>query len=541
MESKFIEIFAGLKRNYGYCNIKNGFKDPDTGKIKFKPGDYGWSQNAISDKDYIDHLQGRKSIGIQPCDDNGMAQFGAIDIDPDYKNFNLRKYLKTIVEKKLPIIPVKSKSGGLHLYVFLKEKTKATVIRNFLDKLLFILELESNTEIFPKQTELGQTEDGIPINGNFINLPYYNKTERVAVNPHDGVEFTLEQFLKVVDANIKTASELEEFANSLVRDELTGGAEEFIDGPPCLQALTKNKLSDGRDRFLYNYMVFAKKKYADDWEKQVILAARNYFVYSSEWDDRKVELKIKAWRKDTKGHTCSEDPIVNHCIKSVCVKRKFGVASDKKKNWPMLSNLTQIDYKPNPEWYFTVEKPGGETVQVHANHVNKLRDQRELKGVLMEQAHIVPPTIKNSEFFEIQTALFSRVDLIKPAEGTSQEEKLHEYLNEYVFQVLANSHTSFKNGATLMDDEHVYFVWGKFFNFLKNKEWKMKEDRTGVLMKTLYKIQDDDFVCRKRYPKKSDDKKSNPSVTCVKILKSYFKKDEYQEETVTMKNREDIL
>lgn len=49
-----------------------------------------------------------------------------------------------------------------------------------------------------------------------------------------------------------------------------------------------------------------RKKYADDWEKQVILAARNYFVYSSEWDDRKVELKIKAWRKDTKGHTCSK-------------------------------------------------------------------------------------------------------------------------------------------------------------------------------------------------------------------------------------------
>ncbi len=107
----------------------------------------------------------------------------------------------------------------------------------------------------------------------------------------------------------------------------------------------------------------------------------------------------------------------------------------------MLSNLAQIDYKPNPEYYFTVEKPGGETVQIHVNHVNKLRDQRELKGVLMEQAHIVPPTIKNSEFFEIQTALFSKVDLIKPAEGTSQEEKLHEYLNEYVFKVLANSHT----------------------------------------------------------------------------------------------------
>ena len=534
MIERFKNIFIGLERAHGVTIAEdtngNGTKIKGKSFVKRQP---------VTDELWQKHLDGKENLGIIPINDDNQCRWGCIDID-SYAGFDHKKLINKITNMKLPLIVCRSKSGGAHVFLFTSDYVAAKTMRDKLVQIRAVLGY-GNSEIFPKQTELGQTEDGIPINGNFINLPYYNKTERVAVNPHDGVEFTLEQFLKVVDANIKTASELEEFANLLVRDELTGGAEEFIDGPPCLQALTKNKLSDGRDRFLYNYMVFAKKKYADDWEKQVILAARNYFVYSSEWDDRKVELKIKAWRKDTKGHTCSEDPIVNHCIKSVCVKRKFGVASDKKKNWPMLSNLTQIDYKPNPEWYFTVEKPGGETVQVHANHVNKLRDQRELKGVLMEQAHIVPPTIKNSEFFEIQTALFSKVDLIKPAEGTSQEEKLHEYLNEYVFQVLANSHTSFKNGATLMDDEHVYFVWGKFFNFLKNKEWKMKEDRTGVLMKTLYKIQDDDFVCRKRYPKKSDDKKSNPSVTCVKILKSYFKKDEYQEETVTMKNREDIL
>ncbi len=259
MESKFIEIFTGLERNYGYCNIKNGFKDENTGKIKFKPGDYGWSQNPITSQDYRDHLEGVKSIGVQPCDDEGMAKFAAIDIDPDkYENFNIKKYLDIIVEKKIPIIPVKSKSNGLHLYVFLKEKVKASSVRNFLDKLLFIFDLESTTEIFPKQTELGTSEDGKPINGNFINLPYYNKTERVAINPNDGKEFTFEQFLKIVEANKKTEKDLEDFANSLVHEELTGGAEEFIDGPPCLQAMSKNKFDDGRDRFLYNYMVFAK-------------------------------------------------------------------------------------------------------------------------------------------------------------------------------------------------------------------------------------------------------------------------------------------
>jgi len=40
MENRFIKIFSGLERNYGYCNVKNGYTDPETGKLKFKPGDY---------------------------------------------------------------------------------------------------------------------------------------------------------------------------------------------------------------------------------------------------------------------------------------------------------------------------------------------------------------------------------------------------------------------------------------------------------------------------------------------------------------------
>ena len=41
---------------------------------------------------------------------------------------------------------------------------------------------------------------------------------------------------------------------------------------------------DGRDRFLYNYMVFAKKKYADDWKKKVLEAGRNYFEFNENLD-----------------------------------------------------------------------------------------------------------------------------------------------------------------------------------------------------------------------------------------------------------------
>jgi len=65
----------------------------------------------------------------------------------------------------------------------------------FLDKLLFTFGLKASTEIFPKQTQLGMGSDGKFINGNFINLPYYNRNERVGLNL-DGTEFTLEQFIK---------------------------------------------------------------------------------------------------------------------------------------------------------------------------------------------------------------------------------------------------------------------------------------------------------------------------------------------------------
>jgi hypothetical protein len=36
LHKEFKEYFTGLTRNYGFCNINNGYKDLETGKIKFK-------------------------------------------------------------------------------------------------------------------------------------------------------------------------------------------------------------------------------------------------------------------------------------------------------------------------------------------------------------------------------------------------------------------------------------------------------------------------------------------------------------------------
>ena len=75
MEEKFIDIFTGLKRDYGYADINSAYKDPATGKLKLK---YGWAAKELLESDYLDHLSGKKSIGIQPCD--GGYQYKRMEV-----------------------------------------------------------------------------------------------------------------------------------------------------------------------------------------------------------------------------------------------------------------------------------------------------------------------------------------------------------------------------------------------------------------------------------------------------------------------------
>jgi hypothetical protein len=543
----FIKYFTGLKRNYGFCNISNGYTDPDTGKLKFKSGDYGWSGKPITDSDYKQHLDGTKSIGIQPCNDNNLARFGAIDIDPkNYKELDTKFFLDTIQEKELPLIPVRSKSGGLHLYLFTKELVKAKEIKDFLEQVLFLFKLPISTEIFPKQTQLGSNTDGDKINGNFINLPYFGD-ERRALDP-SGNEMSLELFLNCIELNKQTSDQLKEISSNLIQKVLMGGAEEFKDGPPCLEILSKNKMTDGRDRFLYNYMVFSKKKYSDDWKNKVLQAGRNYFEFNQTWTDDFIQSKIKSWDKETKGHTCSDPLLAPVCVKSECVKRKFGIISDKKIDWPLMTNLIKVDFKPDPEYYFTVENKKGESVPVHAKDVNKIKDQKELRGLIMAQADVFPPPIKAMDFYAMINALLDTVDTVQPAPGTRPMEILKKLLKEHINGPQATTHNSFLSGNVLKDTEYAYFVYDDFFNFLKENEWKKDSSRTSYMIEKMFENEKDhlpkpEFGKKKRFP--GINKKTNkpyPGVNhCAKIPLYLFKEDEEVEEIIKQESEDDIV
>jgi hypothetical protein len=116
---KFIQIFSGLDRAYGQTQSK---ARNEAGKLEGR----SWIvADQLTEDKWINHLEGREpSLGIIPIDDNNQCRWGAIDVDT-YDGFDHKVLIKKIVEKKLPLVVCKSKSGGAHIFLFVSEPVSA--------------------------------------------------------------------------------------------------------------------------------------------------------------------------------------------------------------------------------------------------------------------------------------------------------------------------------------------------------------------------------------------------------------------------------
>ena len=527
MDEKYIKFFEGYRQAYGVADMSTLKIDPESRKQK---PIYRWNDQELTDKIYRNHLEGTQSIGVQPCNEDAEARFGVIDVDPNnYEDFDKKFFIDLIQTYKLPLIPVLSKSGGLHLFIFMDKFVSAALIKSFLSNLLPIFKLKPDCEIFPKQTQLTKDNETGKLNkGNFINLPYFKKSERVAINI-DGTPFTFEQFIKVVENNTVNEKDLKIITESIEQQDMEGVDEEFVEGPPCLAHLSKimkDPKFDGKDRFMYNYHVMVKMKYPDSWQQKVMNAPVKYFMgeHANAWDKQTLNQKVRSWSKQFKGYTCTQSPISEHCKKGICVKKRFGILAGSKGNYPVLTNLKKIDLDPEPEYEFDVTKPDGiSTATVHCRSIEHLNDQRKRRNAIAKAAGFPPPIIKGDEDQTVLETLFKTQKLVHPPIGTSPKEKLHDVLHAKINGPKAMNDASFKSGTVLIEDGYAYFKFDKFYDKLRSKNWKYSEDKTGVMMKSNYKQCDIQFLEQKRYPTKEKGKYNTPTKNIVMIDIAEFK------------------
>ena len=75
--------------------------------------------NVVHPEHYAEHLAGKLGLGLVPVRRDGTCRFAAIDIDID--SIDHPALLQKVLARKLPLTVCRSKSGGAHLYLFMKE------------------------------------------------------------------------------------------------------------------------------------------------------------------------------------------------------------------------------------------------------------------------------------------------------------------------------------------------------------------------------------------------------------------------------------
>jgi hypothetical protein len=119
-------------------------------------------------------------------------------------------------------------------------------------------------------------------------------------------------------------------------------------------------------------------------------------------------------------------------------------------------------------------------------------------------------------------ALYDTQQSVQPPIGTSPKEKLHDVLHTKINGPKATNDAAFKSGSVLMEDGYAFFKFDKFYDRLKAKDWKYKEEKTGRIMVTTYRECEIQFLDQKRFPVKDKGKYNSSTKNIVQInIKSF--------------------
>jgi hypothetical protein len=368
---RFAILFRGLDKAYGTVDITG---QEASGKRK---GKYTFVREKRTSQTFVQHLNGETSVGIVPINEENMCWWGAIDIDT--YPLDHASIVKRVSDLKLPIIVCRSKSGGGHLYLFLKEKVSAKTLQIKLREIASELGCAEGTEIFPKQIQLVLERGDL---GNFLNLPYFNCEGgglRYGIKM-DGSAASLEEFLDASEAAAITPKQLDNLSFEVAKPDID---QRLKDGPPCLQALFRQGFPEGtRNNGLFNVGVYLRKAFPDDWETKIL--EYNQTVMIPPLDLKEVNIVAEQLKKKEYQYRCSDQPISGHCNKDLCRSRKHGVGGGQ--NTPTISSLRKYDSEP-PLWFLDVN---GAPVELDTEALQK---QPRFQILCMEQINFMPRTM----------------------------------------------------------------------------------------------------------------------------------------------------
>lgn len=404
--ARLLALFPGNTRSSGRYDPKRdrAFTEPEPAKLV----------------NFEAHVAGAMGVGVVPIQDDDTCQWAALDVDnhDSDEDIPLVPFSEKIAQLKLPLIACRSKSGGIHAYLFLDKPQPAIRIQNLMRKFASQLGV-GGCEIFPKQGKLSTTSENKKQLGNWLNLPYFDaaKTMRYAVV--NGKKLKLAEFLDHAERNRTTEVGLRVLS-----------ASEHPEAPPCVQKMFANGVAQGqRNEALYAIGVYYRKADPEHYRDRAKEA--NHVVFARPLGRAEVDRTVASAGKADYGYRCNEEPCRSLCDRGTCLTRKFGITPADAERLDTVEALPSFDslvkYLSEPvRWEIKIEG-----VKIAGISTEDLLDWRAVRKIIADRLTRVVPMIKNNEWERILSPLMKEARIVKTPDDASIAGVIRERLREF--------------------------------------------------------------------------------------------------------------
>ena len=495
LASEFHSLFLGLERAYGTYNISKA-----SGSVKVK-GKARTVSQPVTDDIWANHLSGKQGLGIVPINDDNNCNWAAIDIDIYDLDYNSIE--EQIKEHGLPLIPCTTKSGGLHLYLFLSTPVPGLQVRKKMKEWAEVLG-QGDAEIFPKQNEL---RDGV---GNWINMPYFDangENKRHALK--NGKPLSASEFLNLAKKLSVSKSQLNKV--KVKTNSLLDGA------PPCIKTLWIAGIPSGnRDKGLLSVSVYLKRKYPDDWEDK--LRDFNKDHVNPPLPAKQVTKIVGSLGKKEYSYMCNDLPLSKHCNKDDCAKEEFGVG-----NQGPGAEFTNLICMETAAGELITWKVNVNGFQIKVATTDELSNIRAMRSLCIEKLKITLNGCKDAVWNDVLRDLLITCDTQIAPDDASDMGQFVSLLGEFVDMGLGRNKESLLDGRAYKEEGLYMFNSGSLITFLKGRKFQIK---TSDMWST---IKDRLDGSKRRFKLKG----KQVRVWCIPVDKIDVQTDEFDEIDVT--------
>lgn len=430
----FAELFVSRAYHYGALG---------------KDGHHRTIKDKIEARFYENHLNGVISLGVSPFVSPTEVLWGVLDVDNHAtgEELNLGAMADMIEDFGLPLIPCRSRSGGIHIYIFLEKAIPARLMQFILKGLRSKLKV-GECEVFPKQTEISEERAG-----NWINLPYHNTKETNRYGWADGSALSLREFVTV--ANDRMVNQ--DGVAALLADAIPGP-------PPCLQRMLKDEppTQGERNNAIFHIGVYSRRAFEDSAPSMGAIITRSV-LRNEQVTDLEIERTLRSALKGEYEYKCGESPCSSRCDRETCITRAFGVGAID--GGPSLearfANPRQHMTEDPPLW--TIEVDGHDVTVTSSDFVA----QHKFRVMVAARIRKLLPLVSRKRWEKVVSSLMEGAQLIEAPEDASFQGLTKNRLIEYLGRAEDGDLDIILRGVPVKNNTHVYFTGTDFFAHLK--------------------------------------------------------------------------